>query len=69
LIFQTRKGTAKQRLSGLLILACHIDVKHPMWNAAYLEQTARLLGGLRYNAVLFEVENKLQFVAPPEVSH
>jgi hypothetical protein len=49
------------------ILAYHIDLKHPMWNAAYLEQTARLLGELGYNAVLLEVEDKLHFTAAAEL--
>ena len=50
------------------ILAYHIDLKHPMWTAAYLEQTARLLDELGYNAVLLEVEDKLQFSAAPEIA-
>ena len=49
-------------------LAYHIDLKHPMWNAAYLEQTARLLGDLGYNAVLLEVEDKLHFSAAAEIA-
>ena len=50
------------------ILAYHIDLKHPMWTAAYLEQTARLLGELGYNAVLLEIEDKLQFSSAPEIA-
>jgi hypothetical protein len=50
------------------ILAYHIDLKHPMWTAAYLEQTARLLDELGYNAVLLEVEDKLQFATAAEIA-
>ena len=39
-----------------------------MWTAAYLEQTARLLGELGYNAVLLEIEDKLQFSAAAEIA-
>ena len=50
------------------ILAYHIDLKHPMWTAAYLEQTARLLGELGYNAILLEIEDKLQFSSAAEIA-
>ena len=50
------------------ILAYHIDLKHPMWTAAYLEQTASLLGEWGYNAVVLEVEDKLQFSSAPEIA-
>lgn len=50
------------------LFACHLDLKHGLWSRACLETQIRRLADLGYNAVLLEIEDKLQFRSAPGIS-
>jgi len=51
------------------LLAFHYDLKRAMWSAELMDHYAATLAEWGYNAVLYEVEDKLRFRRHPALAH
>jgi hypothetical protein len=51
------------------IRAFHIDLKRAMWQRAYLDRYLDILKQWNYNAIVLEIENKLDFRDHPWAAH
>ena len=51
------------------MLAFHYDLKRAMWTADFMDRYAATLADWGYNAILYEVEDKLRFSRHPAIAH
>ncbi len=51
------------------MLAFHFDLKAPMWTEEFMDAYSSTLAAWGYNAILYEVEDKLRYSNHPAIAH